>query len=730
MMAEGVMAEGAAEDAPAFHHGAAAAAAPRRRGRPPALQKCPGRPDRKRRDRGAGTGVPKPCKKKVLSCCGYCVLHCECAPEDRDAALAAAAEAVSAARQAAHTAAATRPLRTSVPITPIGGPARPTSEIVRDETSEAADRRFNHSMTWDANGFQGQIPLSSVGATLTDVRDYFGFGRSFGDHGMGLKRKADEQLLTSERMRQGKALDQTTEAIAKIMNRAHPGEVEDIVQEWHEERAQLQTEQDQEEERALLENAVAMLDAVPNNSEAAIALRALLCKSIGNRRLRQFTTKRSVCLSTEGQKDFDRILTDGAVPERWATRKSTSDEIVQRLVRWLLSPDNVVMLSWGKRTARLDGSKIDIPCVSRKRDKSTMWREYKGQFPNKKARVGESTFYQVAKTITSKQQKSVRAVDYLIGELCHQNRGRLERLVLGTLPEEKAKPIIAEMRAIFTYVKTSFPKRVGTTDCPSHDVRWALGIDSGEPRAITDPDVRAVFSWFDKLRAEIPAQHHSIIEHAVEKLHILMGHSIRTAVQQQAIEKAWSQAKQDKTRCIILADYKMKIDPSQHRETSTEHYAKRGISYHGVCVAYINEDDEFTLRYFDTLVEGDSKQDIGATLAIVEDLLYRLREALPTHVTHFLFQSDNARNYQNLALPLMLPVLASAADWVVYRLLHSETQDGKCLVDAHFQKVNRQIDKYINEQEHWNEAQRKEVKERILGEPILQFAKKWARPAL
>ena len=55
---------------------------------------------------------------------------------------------------------------------------------------------------------------------------------------MGLKRKADEQLLTSERMRQGKALDQTTEAIAKIMNRAHPGEVEDIVQEWHEERSE------------------------------------------------------------------------------------------------------------------------------------------------------------------------------------------------------------------------------------------------------------------------------------------------------------------------------------------------------------------------------------------------------------------------------------------------------------------------------------------------------------
>jgi hypothetical protein len=34
--------------------------------------------------------------------------------------------------------------------------------------------------------------------------------------------------------------------------------------------------------------------------------------------------------------------------------------------------------------------------------------------------------------ITGKQQKSVKAVDYLVSELIHQNRGRLERMIHGT----------------------------------------------------------------------------------------------------------------------------------------------------------------------------------------------------------------------------------------------------------------------------------------------------------
>ena len=50
-------------------------------------------------------------------------------------------------------------------------------------------------------------------------------------------------------------------------------------------------------------------------------------------------------------------------------------------------------------------------------------------------------------------------------------------------------------------------------------------------------------------------------------------------------------------------------------------------------------------------------------------------------------QSDNAGNYQNLILPMILPELANAHHLNCLRILHTEAQDGKCIVDGHFQKV-------------------------------------------
>jgi len=50
----------------------------------------------------------------------------------------------------------------------------------------------------------------------------------------------------------------------------------------------------------------------------------------------------------------------------------------------------------------------------------------------------------------------------------------------------------------------------------------------------------------------------------------------------------------------------MKIDPSQNRESSVEH-----------------------LLYFDTVVDMDASQNIGATLSVFEELLRRVRVALP-----------------------------------------------------------------------------------------------------
>ena len=60
------------------------------------------------------------------------------------------------------------------------------------------------------------------------------------------------------------------------------------------------------------------------------------------------------------------------------------------------------------------------------------------------------------------------------------------------------------------------------------------------------------------------------------------------------------------------------------------HYGKRGITVHGACLMYY-KDDKMVRRYFDCVVAGDAKQDAVRTVAIVEDLLYRVAAYLKEH---------------------------------------------------------------------------------------------------
>ena len=40
------------------------------------------------------------------------------------------------------------------------------------------------------------------------------------------------------------------------------------------------------------------------------------------------------------------------------------------------------------------------------------------------------------------------------------------------------------------------------------------------------------------------------------------------------------------TLALMIGDYKMKFEPMSQRETTFDHYGKRGISWHGFCLQF------------------------------------------------------------------------------------------------------------------------------------------------
>ena len=151
-------------------------------------------------------------------------------------------------------------------------------------------------------------------------------------------------------------------------------------------------------------------------------------------------------------------------PPPLVSPKRTSDEKVERLVKFILSSDNTQRLSWDSRRIKNPdtGEVTDTPAVSRLKGKASLFYDYEQTY-SKPLRVGRSTFYEVVKALTSKQVKSTVAVDYHKVELVNCNKKRLKELIEGEaadakspLSEKGAETLKTEMNALFDFVKHGF----------------------------------------------------------------------------------------------------------------------------------------------------------------------------------------------------------------------------------------------------------------------------------
>ncbi|EFX81178.1 hypothetical protein DAPPUDRAFT_102749 [Daphnia pulex] len=155
--------------------------------------------------------------------------------------------------------------------------------------------------------------------------------------------------------------------------------------------------------------------------------------------------------------------------------------------------------------------------------------------------------------------------------------------------------------------------------------------------------------------------------------------------------------------CVILLDYKMKFEPVYFREKTVDHYGKRGISWHGAMITFytvVAVDGVHTAvqnrYYMDHVVENESKQDITSVISILEAVIIGLKKLFPRLTTIYL-QSDNASCYQNTMLLVLIPYLAFTYSLCIRRCIHTETQDGKSVLDAHFARCTQKVYEYCKE---------------------------------
>ena len=99
-------------------------------------------------------------------------------------------------------------------------------------------------------------------------------------------------------------------------------------------------------------------------------------------------------------------------------------------------------------------------------------------------------------------------------------------------------------------------------------------------------------------------------------------------------------------------------------------------------------------KCFDQILEGSNKQDGLAVAAMLEAFIYQLKDELP-YLMEITIQSDNSGRYQSKELLFMMSLLSSTSPIRISRFIHTETHDGKGLIDAHFARGTAHVYKFM-----------------------------------
>ena len=179
---------------------------------------------------------------------------------------------------------------------------------------------------------------------------------------------------------------------------------------------------------------------------------------------------------------------------------------------------------------------------------------------------------------------------------------------------------------------------------------------------------------------------------AVESIKAWKLHQLRCSRQDEARTNVLDNLDQNSVH--ITQDWAMKFLPQKYRESQSDWFGKRGISWHITVVAR-KVQEHFQHQSFIHIVEN-SKQDSMTVVRIIEHTLRTLKNEHPELTTAFLRQ-DNAGCYHSAEMLGRCAHMKLSTGIEVQRVDFSDPQGGKGPCDRKAATVKAHVRRYINE---------------------------------
>ena len=162
----------------------------------------------------------------------------------------------------------------------------------------------------------------------------------------------------------------------------------------------------------------------------------------------------------------------------------------------------------------------------------------------------------------------------------------------------------------------------------------------------------------------------------------------------------------DDASVLIVNDWAMKFLPQMYRESQSDWFGKRGISWH-ISVVYRRVHDELQSQGFIHIIQSCA-QDSSAVVTIMQHVLHTLKSDHPNIIKAF-FRQDNAGCYHSSATILACPAIQASTGVKVAGIDFSDPQGGKGAADRMAATAKSHIRKYISEGNDVTNAQQMRV---------------------
>lgn len=154
----------------------------------------------------------------------------------------------------------------------------------------------------------------------------------------------------------------------------------------------------------------------------------------------------------------------------------------------------------------------------------------------------------------------------------------------------------------------------------------------------------------------------------------------------------------------------MKFVPLMYRESQSDWFGKRGISWH-MSVVYRRVKGELQWQAFVNIIQTCS-QDSPAVVIIMEHILQTIKKENP-EITKAYFRQDNAGCYHSATTILSCPTIAKSTGIAIENIDFSDPQGGKGAADRLAATCKSHIRLYLNEGHDVTTSQ--EMKEALLS---------------